>query len=258
MRSTAKEVDATAQFESLRNIIVGKQDFVQENDYLAFQQEVLSKLEALESQLHDKARFEAQIVDSKERIIDVIIPKMGKIIRSSINLQIEKINERLRETSTRVSDLISPKTIWYKLRGKKKTYYSDYPQIVQLLVIERESGLLMGKYEKQRLKDPDMMTGLLTSIKTFAETTLNIPDAEVGMIDYGDNFIKLFNYGSYYFALVFSGKQNTDFENFIYTEIDSFANSYTHLLIAQDRNQTELDRELSKYFEQTCEKLEKK
>lgn len=259
MRSSIQEdINTTGQFETLRNIIVGKQDFVREEEYRQFQNEVLSKLDALESMIKDKDRFESQIVESKERVVDVVSPKMGKIIRTSINLQIEKINEKIRETSTQLSDLVNPKKIYQKMIGRKKIYYADYPKIIQLFVIERDSGLMIGKYEKEQLNDPDMMTGLLTSIKTFAESSLSIKDAEVGLIDYGDYFIKLFNYGTYYFALVFSGKQNTDFENFIYAEIDAFTTQYTDQLVSYDRVQDDLDKNLQLYFDETCEKLEKK
>ncbi len=259
MRTSIKEnLDTSAQFETLRDIIVGKQEFAKEEEFALFKEEVFQKLNALEQMLNDKERFESKIVESKERVIDVVSPKMGKIIRASVNAQIEKINEKIREASTQLSDLLSPRKILKKLRGKDKVYYSDYPSIVQLFVIESDTGLMFGKFEKEQLNDPDMMTGLLTSIKTFAESSLSIPDAEVGLIDYGDYFIKLFNYGTYYFALVFNGKQNNDFENFINEEIDAFANQYTHQLISPNRMSMDIDVLLKQYFDKTCEKLEKK
>ena len=248
----------TQEFDVLRSIIVGEQNYVDNDDFQSFKKEVIERLNRLELLNQDRTHFDNRIVTSKERILDVVSPQMGKIIRTSLSLQIERINAKIREASSKVSDMFTIKYVWNRILGKRQIQYLDYPNIVQLFIIEKDTGLLLGKFEKEKINDPDIVTGILTSIKVFAESSLNVQDAEVGMIDYGDYFIKMFNYGTFYFALILTGRQNPDFEKFIIEEIDGFAQISMKHLTRSDREDLSFDREINEYFEKTCLKLEKR
>ncbi len=247
-----------ADFDELRSIIVGEQNFAHQEEFIAFQKLVLERLDQLEAKIEDKVTFETKLVGSKDRMVDVISPQMGKIIRSSVNHQVEKVVEKITETSNKVYSIFTLKGLKQRLFGEPKTIYANYPKIIQLFIIEKDSGLLIGKFEKERITDPDMMTGILTSVKAFAESSLDLNDAEIGLIDYGEYFIKMFSYGTYYFALVLTGTQNRDFEDFIVGEIEGFANLHVKHLTNPNRANIDFDLEIDTYFEATCQKLEKK
>ncbi len=253
--------DGKSEFDELRNIIVGAEPYAREQEFHAFKEEVFGRLDQLEKRIEDRIAFEAKLVKSKSKMVDVISPQMGQIIRASVTLKIQELQDQIASTSRKFSNLFGLKPAIKKMLGMEvveKHIFIDYPKIIQLFIIEQDTGLLIGKFEKERIADPDLMTGILTSVKAFAESSLAVNDAQIGMIDYGQYFIKMFNYGTYYFALVMTGTPNPDFEHLIAEEIDAFAHMHTGYLIDKERVNIDFDQEINTYFKKTCEKLEKR
>ena len=80
-------------FEELRHLILesDRESNAQQND------EILKKLDELETELNDPEKFAAVIQQSKAEIIDVLGPVMGKMIKKFItNFKILNLNFHLK------------------------------------------------------------------------------------------------------------------------------------------------------------------
>jgi len=87
------------------------------------------------------------------------------------------------------------------------------PTIEQIMVIEKGSGLIISEYTKTQNIDQDMVGGLLTAIKSFAEDAFEKNNQELQYIEYNSFHIHLQNFSSYYIAVVISGPYNVIFKS---------------------------------------------
>lgn len=208
-------------------------------------------------------RFNVKLVDSKGQLIDVLGPQMGKLIRKSVASQVEQLNKRLQESTSQFLRIFNFKRHIDRLMGKTQIHQLNHPQIAQLLIIEKESGLLLGKYERKELvqADADALAGMFTAIKSFAESAINSDQAELDLIDYGDYSIKLMNYGTYYYSIIFSGRYTPDFEKILVEGIDAFADKHIKELrdYGDQEQSIEANEKIIKpYFDKLCQRLERK
>lgn len=250
-------------FDELKSLLLAEERHENQRITESLREELLEKVAELESELNDPNRFASKIEGAKGEIVDVLGPVMGKMIRKYIQNEIALINEKI-ETS---KDKIFSSQFWVdKFRFGKKTSpittMIDNPIIKEILIIGKDSGLLLGQYAQESISDVDMVSGMLTAIKSFVETTFdsNIEN-ELGMIDYGDYKIMIHGQGTYYYAVIFKGTAKRVFQEIMIEELDQF--SVLHL---KSVNQLEVDREtrillqeeMISYFNETCKKLEKR
>jgi len=65
----------------------------------------------------------------------------------------------------------------------------DSPEVHEVYLVQRESGLLLGSYAKEKNTDQDVIAGMLTAIKSFAEDAFNRGKEDLEMIQY-ENYKK--------------------------------------------------------------------
>ena len=76
------------------------------------------------------------------------------------------------------------------------------------MVIEKSSGILKGNLAITQTIDQDMMAGMLTAIKSFAEDAFNTETQNLETIAYDLYTIHIQNFSQYFIAVVISGIYN--------------------------------------------------
>ncbi|MCC7454387.1 MAG: hypothetical protein IT222_09490 [Crocinitomix sp.] len=193
-------------FEELRNLILAsdRENYAKQNE------QILAKLDELEKELNDPEKFAAVIQQSKAEIIDVLGPVMGKMIKKFISSEIARLKEGIEAKSKAIFSFAFVKEkIKNKLsgitKGESAINAALQPNLMQIFVIDKKSGLLIGEYSPSNILEPDLVAGMLSAIKSFVESAFGQEDAELESLEYSDYKILLYNFNRFYFACVFEG-----------------------------------------------------
>lgn len=247
-------------FDQLRLILLSKdkEEFYQINDDLRI--ELLHEIEDLKRQLDDPIKFSQKIEGARPQIIDILGPVMGRMIRKYIQSEIEKLNESIQQSKDKFLSKASWR-YWFKRDKEMGIHDLESPKLLEILLINKESGLLVSKFSKEQISDPDVVAGMFTAIKSFVETVFDQESNELGLIDYSDHKILLQTYGSYYYAIIFTGVNHVKFKETVLAEVDSFSEKniiYLNNGVITDTEVTDLSIQMENHFEKVCKKLEQK
>lgn len=159
--------------------------------------------------------IKTQIRDSQDEVVDALYPIMGKLIKKAIVSEITKLSERINKT---ISEKFSFKQVFKRFIKGKTTEAEDVlqevfePIIEEVFVIERDSGLLSGSYSRGKIADKDMVSGMLTAIKSFAEDAFSKENQNLEDIKF-DNFqLIIKNFNTIYIAIATSGVLSLEFK----------------------------------------------
>lgn len=148
-----------------------------------------------------------RIVDDRMRqkqdeLINILYPRMGLLIKKYINDEFRLIRERIDNVRRRSLSILR---FWEDKTADD--FISDLrPSIVEeIYIISHESGLLLGSASSIETVDKDMIAGMLTAIKAFAEDAFRRTDEELRAIQYGSYEIMIHNFFNYYIALAIEG-----------------------------------------------------
>lgn len=223
--------------EKVSPIIEEHLDFIKENFPAEFRR-VVEKI------------VDKRIQQSHEALLNLIYPKLGRMIQKYVSqrfLQLrESIEEQLRES-------------WFgrlsaRLRGVKESdlilSQLDQPQIEEVYIIRKESGLLIGSASKAETIDKDLVAGMLTAIKAFVEDAFKRGEEELEMIQYGSYQIMVQNYFNYYIALAVSGALTIQQREDLFERLVKFADRELSKELKEGDGETHLNlkRKLEKYF----------
>lgn len=193
-------------FEELRHIILesDRENYAQQNE------EILKKLDELEKELNDPEKFAAVIQQSKAEIIDVLGPVMGKMIKRFISSEISRLKQGIENKSKAIfSFKFFKQRIKNKIAGVSKgdAAIDDAmgSTLLQIFVIEKETGLLIGEYSPQNILEPDLVAGMLSAIKGFVESAFGEENSELESLEYSTYKILMYNFNRFYFACVMEG-----------------------------------------------------
>ncbi|MCJ8292391.1 MAG: hypothetical protein HRT58_20780 [Crocinitomicaceae bacterium] len=180
------------QFEELRRIILS--DDREENNER--NQRLLEKIDVLEKQLNDPDEFVKILHNSKEQVVDMLGPHVGKLIRKFIRSEMERLSENITQKRKAFFSFDF-------LRKNKKE--SANGQLAQVFIIHKHSGLVIGEYGNEDTIEPDLIASMLTAIKSFVETAFGDGESDLESLEYGNYTILLFNFEQFYFALITEG-----------------------------------------------------
>ncbi|UOB16168.1 cell envelope biogenesis protein OmpA [Abyssalbus ytuae] len=195
-----------------------------------------------------------EIKNSKDQVVEALYPIMGKMIKKyiqqEINLLSDKINQQV-ENSFSAKSWKRRFTSWFTGVKEEDIIISELnkAEVLQVLIIDKNSGLLIGSYEKVATIDKDMISGMLTAIKHFIEDAFQNKDQSLELIEYELYNIHIQNFISYYIAVAISGNYTTEFKNKLQDIIFDFSQNYLKLF--PDPSKIEEDvlvKELSHYF----------
>lgn len=222
------------------------------------QQSLRSQLAELERQAADESRFRArlephleaqmaylqenfpalfgksiataikvQVRDSQGEIIDALYPIIGKLIARYIKAEIERIS---RQIDQRLQDPFAFEAWKTRFRAWRKGVSpgslmlreTDPPRLEALFITAQQSGLLIAHMSRGPLLHPDMVAGMLTAIKSFAEHAFQAAVQELQLLEYDSYKIRISNLRGYYFAAAISGMPDSEFLARLEAEIHQF------------------------------------
>ncbi len=200
-----------AQLNRLENIVETKEDLSERVNPI-----IEEHLELLRQQFPDHYRqvvdrmMEEKIKSSSEDILNTIYPVLGKMIKKYIAHQFqllrEAIDQQIQRTIQRLNFWQRLKVMFWGVKeGDLILAEIDKVQILEIFVIQRDSGILLGSASSQKTVDPDVVAGMLTAIKAFVEDAFMQGAEDLGMIEYDQHKIYLQNFPAFFIALALSG-----------------------------------------------------
>ena len=162
--------------------------------------------------------LQAEIQNSKEQVVEALYPIMGKMIKRYVQNEIKKLSETINK---KVNNTFSTAGISRKFRalftGVKESDLilseANPPLLNEIFVIEKGSGILLGNHSTTSTMDKDMISGMLTAIKSFVEDAFSGGNQNLEAIEYELYTIHIQNFYSYYIAAVVSGNYTRSFES---------------------------------------------
>ncbi|TXD48275.1 cell envelope biogenesis protein OmpA [Polaribacter sp. IC073] len=167
-----------------------------------------------------------QIRDSQDEVVEALYPIMGKLIKKAIVSEITKLSDSINKT---IKEKFSIKEIFTRfLKGKKNdagVVLNEIfePIIEEVFVIEKNSGLLSGSYTRGNTADKDMISGMLTAIKSFAEEAFSKENQNLEDIKFDNFHLTIKNYKSIYIAIATSGVLSGEFKETIADNVHNLA-----------------------------------
>ena len=191
--------------------------------------------------------FEEKLLNSRQEIIDMLSPSIGIMIKKFISMQFASLKEGI---DNQVKNTFSTKTWSNKFKsmfyGVKESdlilQEMDKYQIQEVYLIQRNSGLLFGSASKSVNLDKDVIAGMLTAIKSFAEDAFQQGAQDLDMIEYGTYKILMQNFKTYYIALAITGSLSAADKDQLSNIVLSFADRYLNKSI------TNIDEKIMKEY----------
>jgi len=194
--------------------------------------------------------LKAQIENSRDEVVQVLYPIMGQMIKKYIQREIELLSERI---DAQIQKAFSFDSLLDHIKGmfsKKKSadiVTEAYgTQIEEIFIIEKDSGILIASYSKNHLVDQDMISGMLTAIKSFIEDAFYKEGQELETISYDLYNIYLKSFPNFYIATVVSGIFTAAYKDKLDSMILSFVEEMT--LNAANINKEDYEKGLEDYF----------
>jgi len=162
--------------------------------------------------------LENQVKISQDQVVEALYPILGKMIKRYIANEIAKLSESINQKVSNTFSLVSFKRkIRAKFTGVKEGDLMlselDKPKINEVFAIQKGSGILLGNYSLSSTIDKDMISGMLTAIKSFVEDAFKGGNQNLESIEYELYRIHIQNFHSYYIAAVISGNYTRTFED---------------------------------------------
>lgn len=217
---------------------------------------IQERIQEFENEIPEKmgpsitAALKKQISESQNDVIDLLYPIIGKLINKFIKIEIQKLSEKI---DSQLSNAFSLDGWKKRLKGWfTGTKESDIvlrsvaaPELEEMFMIEKQSGILIGQYSRNQTVDADMIAGMLTAIKSFVEDAFKQGNDELETIEYENYKITLFNFQTFYVALVISGIVNAEFHEKSHQVVMDFVEKYMKNASAKDND---FSQQLTKYL----------
>jgi len=207
------------------------------------------------------ATLKEEIKHHKDEVVDALYPVMGKMIKKYVAYEIKMLSEKIDEQFSFI------KTAKRKIRSvfgnvkEEDLIFSELSmaKIEQVFLIEQESGILKAAYSETDTIDEEMISGMLTAIKSFVEDAFHQKDQSLELIEYELYQIHIQSFVTHNIAVVISGNYLTRSKNKVQDIIFNFYNKYMamnlDLVMELGRagnkkpvTREEVEEELAKYF----------
>lgn len=192
--------------------------------------------------------IKVQIKESQDEVVEALYPIMGKLVKKFIVAEITKLTDSINETIR--SKLSFGERLKRFFRGEKAHAGDVYQEVFEafieeVFVIEKDSGLLIGSYSRGNIADKDMVSGMLTAIKAFAEDAFAKEGQDLEDIKFETFQLSLMNFKSIYIATATSGAVTNVFKERLSEGIGTLADT-----ILRDRTYLKDQERLNKLIEE--------
>lgn len=198
--------------------------------------------------------IDKKLKGSQEEILNVLYPKMGKMVQKYIQFQFQQLKENI---DTQIAKVLRGGPIGWVRRqifginaSDEILSAVDNPIIEEIYVIQRDSGLLIGSASVNQKIHEDVVAGMLTAIKAFAEDAFQKEKADLEMIQYDMYGIFLQNFPTYYIAVALGGSMTSSQKEKLENDLMTFAEREMTYLIKEINSQTNINikLKLQEYF----------
>jgi hypothetical protein len=198
---------------------------------------------------------EDKLERSQEAILAIIYPMIGKMIRKFVEQQIEELRDNIDKQQ---KQLLSAQT-WRRkvkdlLSGSRESdtllRHVNLTRLERFYVIQHNTGLLIGSYNIDDDTDEDIVAGMLTAIKAFAEDAFKAGQ-NLEEIQYGSFRILIYNFYKYYVAVAVSGVLSDNDEERLADQVNLFNEVHlqtTDLKQINGKLQYEVSQKLKSHF----------
>ncbi|MFS4492664.1 cell envelope biogenesis protein OmpA [Maribacter sp. 2308TA10-17] len=203
-----------------------------------------------------------EIKINKDVVVDALYPILGKMIKKYVAQEMKLLSEKMNSQLSFLS--VGKRKFRSVFSGKKEEELMmndlSNAHIQQVLLIEKDSGILKSSYSRSKTMDEEMVSGMLTAIKSFVEDAFNQRNQELESIEYELYEIHLQSFATHYIAVVISGNYTLSAKNKLQDIIFDFYNSFMAMnldLVFETKNakksivpvpKSRIERELAKYF----------
>ena len=196
--------------------------------------------------------LKVQIKESRDDVVQALFPIVGQMIKKYIQQEIQLITEKVDkqfESAFSLELLLLRMKSWVTGVPFNELVLKQTNQgaIREIFLIEEDSGLLMASYSRSKSFDQDMMSGMLTAIKTFVEDAMEVENQHLEMISYDLYKIYVQNFDKFYIAVVIEGAVDTAFKSKLNDTILRFVKEI--MLKTNEKDAKELTKQISQYFE---------
>jgi outer membrane protein OmpA-like peptidoglycan-associated protein len=152
-----------------------------------------------------------QIILERDAMVDALYPVIGSTISKYLAEAIRLINQK-------VENAFSLEGVKRKIRAKMRgvseaelIFQEAMPfRVRAIFLIHKSSGLIIAEIQpvtsaNQTYLESDMIAGMLTAIRSFANDCLDLPGVELDQIEYGTSKILLEIAGYCYLAIAVEG-----------------------------------------------------
>ena len=203
----------TKQFEEEQEKLKGKIDPVIEERLQKFIKDIPVTLGPTITET-----LKTQVENSQDLVVEALYPILGKMIKRYISNEFAKLSEGINK---KMNNAFSFNSFKRKLKstftGAKESDLIlselDNPVVNEIFAIQKGSGILLGNYSASETVDKDMLSGMLTAIKSFVEDAFKGGNQSLESIQYELYSIHIQNFHSYYIAVVISGHYSKSYES---------------------------------------------
>ncbi len=244
----AKRIELLEQTVNERKKLSSKVDPIIEHQLSEFTKSIPSTLGPTIT-----ATLKQEIKNHKDEVVDALFPILGKMVKKYVAQEMkvlsEKINRQLRFKFS-LKGLKRKFKSWFGNVKEEELLLSELSsaQIEQVLLIERGSGILTASYARTKTIDEEMVSGMLTAIKTFVEDAFGQKNQNLELIEYELYQIHLQSFVGYYIAVVISGNYTLKSKNLVQDIIFSFYNDFMAMKNVGTINKEVLQKELELNF----------
>lgn len=187
-----------------------------------------------------------EIKNNKDEVVDALYPVIGKMIKKYIAQEIRKLSEKIN----RRLGFKGKMRYWFGRSTEKQDIIKELAaaHIEQVLLIEKESGLLKGSYAHTKTIDEEMISGMLTAIKSFVEDAFSQKNQSLELIDYELYQIHLQSFHKYFLAVIISGSYTLQTKERVQDLIFDFYEDFTKKNEYKSLSADHINGELARNF----------
>ena len=246
---TPSDPEAAQQMEELRRVLL-KPDILADRiapliaDILA---EEIAAAPGVYAQALTPAVLESlrrQVYESRETLVEALYPAIGPMINRAVTESFRGLARNVdgRVRGRKAAELRAHAADADLSDGEYRLRAALPFTVSEVFLIQRQSGILIAYVSDGDVRpDSDVVSGMLTAIRTFARDAFGRGDnGELGAIEYEDRRILLEAGGSAYIAAVIEGVEPIDFRARLTALLDTLQEQLYDRLLTFDGSDSEL------------------
>lgn len=161
------------------------------------------------------ATLKKEIKNHKDEVVDALYPVLGKMVKKYVAQEIKMLSDKIDNQLSFIKTWKRKFRSWFGGPTEEQLLMRELASatIEQVLLIERDTGILKASYSVTNSIDEEMISGMLTAIKGFVEDAFNQKNQNLELIQYELYNIHLQSFVTHYVAVVISGNYHLKSKN---------------------------------------------